>query len=67
MILNLTNAKFKTSNLTTKLYKYVRIFSLQAAQKLAMHINLRHNSKKLHENEFGKQILLCSPNLYQTS
>jgi len=50
-----------------KPYKYVRIFSLQAAQKLAMHINLRHNSKKLHENEFGKQILLCSPNLYQTS
>ena len=27
-ILNLTNTKFKTSNLTMKLYKYVRIFSL---------------------------------------
>ncbi|WP_462191514.1 hypothetical protein [Campylobacter concisus] len=23
--------------------------------------------QKLHENKFGKQILLCSPNLYQTS
>ena len=27
---NLTHAKFKTSNLTMKPYKYVRIFSLQA-------------------------------------
>ncbi|WP_159070810.1 hypothetical protein [Campylobacter concisus] len=34
MILNLTNTKFKTSNLTIKPYKYVRIFSLQAAQSL---------------------------------
>ncbi|WP_459847223.1 hypothetical protein [Campylobacter concisus] len=32
MILNLTHAKFKTLNLTMKLfYKYVRIFSLQVA------------------------------------
>ena len=28
-----------------KFYKYVRIFSLQVAQKLAMHINLRLKSK----------------------
>ena len=53
-ILNLAHAKFKTLNLTIKPYKYMRIFSLQAAQKLALHINLRRKSKKLHENEFGK-------------
>ncbi|WP_141090757.1 hypothetical protein [Campylobacter concisus] len=47
-----------------KPYKYARIFSLQAAQKLTLHLNLnlQHTGKKLHENKFGKQILLCLPN-----
>ena len=50
-----------------KLYKYARIFELASSLKACTAYKFTPQEQKLHENKFGKQILLCSPNLYQTS
>ncbi|WP_258033555.1 hypothetical protein [Campylobacter concisus] len=41
---------------------------MQAAQKFDLYLNLQSARQKLLQKvKFGKQILLYSPNLYQTS
>ncbi|WP_181001038.1 hypothetical protein [Campylobacter concisus] len=46
-----------------KLYKYARIFELASSLKACTAYKFTPQEQKLHENKFGKQISLCSPNL----